>query len=93
MEQLYDSYSDIEKNTKKAITHLEDFYIGQKKILTDIKISNIQDIVTKFYVNNNNSEESNCKYCGKSYTSKGIKLHMNKCPMNKCPMNKCPKNK
>ena len=81
LEQLYDSYSDIEKNTKKAITHLEDFYIGQKKIITDIKISNIQDIVTKFYVNNN-SEDSKCKYCGKKYTSRGIKLHMNKCPMN-----------
>ena len=61
LEQLYDSNTDIEKNTKNAITNLETFYITQKK---------------------DNSEESNCKYCDKKYTSRGIKLYMNKCHMN-----------
>ena len=38
-------------------------------------------MVTKFYVNNI-SNDNNCKYCDKKYTSRGIKLHQSKCPMN-----------
>lgn len=70
-------YENMEKNNKKSLNLLEEYYINQKTCLNDMKMNNMKDMINKFYVTTN--DNIICKFCSKPFTQKGIKNHMNKC--------------